>query len=648
MFLRFLSKSRPPPLKPSFSTHVSATSFNRTTTVLLTNCRKRPRPTSFSSNANNQNPPILCKSKEIDAGIDAALYQIRLKEYNKRIASTFLKDSNRGGTNTFEKQMKRVERILNQMSKEGIKPDAVAYTTMIHGRLQNYEQSNWQQEEEVWNEVDTLFSEMLSNQIQPDIYCYTTILSGNAKTAEYAAIRERENELGIGPQGNTILDIAGNAEVNANSLKLCHNRAEDIWSHMTTSSSSATSFSNIVFPDGHTYSAMIRTSIAAHESERALYYFQHMLENIENPNINISSIEICRHLLSTNMGILDIDLLITNHFENVFKKIEASFKNKPIDADRMFNSLCRGMGTYEDDHSIHFASICMNAFQDSQHALHHVVLNHTTCNNILQSFCKSNNTTSALDLHDFMKQSNITIEPISYNSLLNALSTCISDLNEIKTDAPTRKQLKKALKRLKLKTKTKKLKSKTKKSKLETQVELEYEMNIMMEKIKSIFTDMKAQHWKRNSLSWMNGNQNRDSNNDSNNDSKHDRDWIDCPGGLSQAYSAVFQSCKTLKDAVSATHYFEEMLRDDAEIAPLAQHVQMGWQTSGIDTRAVQVILPLLQATVTTETFQTLMHTFDPTLVRILTTAASTGTISQNRNYNDLIKQAFRCGDYER
>ena len=117
---------------------------------------------------------------------------------------------------------------------------------------------------------------------------------------------------------------------------------------------------------------------------------------------------------------------------------------------------------------------------------------------------------------------------------------------------------------------------------------------------------------------------------------------------MSQAYSAVFQSCKTLKDAVSATHYFEEMLRDDAEIAPLAQHVQMGWQTSGIDTRAVQVILPLLQATVTTETFQTLMHTFDPTLVRILTTAASTGTISQNRIYNDLIKQAFRCGDYER
>ena len=96
--------------------------------------------------------------------------------------------------------------------------------------------------------------------------------------------------------------------------------------------------------------------------------------------------------------------------------------------------------------------------------------------------------------------------------------------------------------------------------------------------------------------------------------------WRQYPGGLSRGYGAIMMGCKAAGDAKLAETYFSQMMQD--EESPTASSLStsisaMGWQTSGVDERAVKAVLPLLRSTVGIEKYQSLCNIHEPTLTRI-------------------------------
>jgi len=139
--------------------------------------------------------------------------------------------------------------------------------------------------------------------------------------------------------------------------------------------------------------------------------------------------------------------------------------------------------------------------------------------------------------------------------------------------------------------------------------------------------------------------------------------WRKYPGGLSRAYGAVVMGCKAAGDATLATRYLSQMLQDEETTAnnsattansatttttTTADH--MGWQTSGVDERAVKTVLRLLRPLLSPEQYRALLKTHEPTLTRIGTLATEHGTTTeaQNVRYSRLIKRACDRGEYER
>jgi pentatricopeptide repeat protein len=514
----------------------------------------------------------------------------RLIYYNKAIKSALKPGSNIGGANTHEERLKRAHGLFTEMDDEGVTKDVVTYTTLIRGHLNdcNYLSTGWE-------EVNKLMTDMFQSRITPDIYLYNTVLVALARNAEKMA--------SLSSSSSALLD----------NPRACYRQAEKVWSKILASRTT---------PDGRAFCSMIRTCIAADEGAGALLYFRQMLEN-QNESITMPSIEIARNSIASYVGQHECDKLLAENEDFVMNILSSSTKDSLQDATRTFASLIRGMcASGRGDKAV---KICLEALQADarNHPLGDIVFdsgggNGTTCNVLLRALCDAKEAKKAMYLMNEMTLSmGVTLDVVSYNHVLSSVARYMMDVSK---DTSTRKAS-----RMK-------------------------DVRDMMQLAQQTFEDMRLQHWRWNCSLWLGGAEN----------GKHSSataeiadGWRQYPGGLSRGYGAIMMGCKAAGDAKLAETYFSQMMQD--EESPTASSLStsisaMGWQTSGVDERAVKAVLPLLRSTVGIEKYQSLCNIHEPTLTRIGTIATESGTTTtiQNVKYSRRIKRACDSGNYER
>ena len=543
----------------------------------------KPKPTAISQ------PPMSQRQMEK-----------QLVYYNKKLAQALKKGSNIGGANTPVKRMRRASKILDKMHKEGVRSNAVSYTTVMKGHMENILDRNFSGKSDAWKSIDALFVDMNNRRVVPDTYCFNTLLSGNAKVAERSAAHG---------------DLSNNV-----SARTCYRKAQELWEKMNSPWISQRG----ITPDGHTYVAMIRTCIAAEEVGSAINLYRDMLEEGGH---SLPNVEICRYLLSGYVGRRECERLLAEYEENVMRVIESYDVASVLDATTLFSSLCHGMCTSNSSHangSERVVSICLNALRDDKHTLHDVLVakNGEVCHNILRPLCEIGEVKHALSFHDAMLlHPNVSTNLNSYSLLLSSIARHMMDLSkagrittysaEQSADAAVASS----------------------EGSSETQLQLLKEVRSWMGVAMSLFGDMKEQHWRWNSPSWMSS-----SNSQMDDVDDFDNSWRKYPAGLSRAYGAIMMACKASKDVITATQCFEEMLRDEDRALVAGEnaripHTQesMGWQTTRVDEKAVKNVLPLLMDTVGHDTYVKLCRKHETSLARLLTLETTEGRTTEQQ-----------------
>jgi len=498
-----------------------------------------------------------------------------------------------------------------------------------------------------WDEIAGLRSDMATKGIIPDTYTYNTLLVALARAAE---------DLGRDGGGRM-----GNVEevLLLDSPRECYRRAEEIWEEMRERGS--------VVPDGHTYCSLVRTCVAADEGERALHFFHRMLddhtnmleeaggggrgsgvkrrEKVDGRRMTVESIEIARNVIAAHVGQPESDNVLAEHESAVLSLVSSSPSSSLQDASRVFSSLCRGVCLR--GRSEVATSWCVDALKSVGHTLHDVVVHERrTCNALLQALCDVGEVEQAMRLLDEMEMAKAEPDVVSYNHLLTGMGKRMMDLSKGGERGRGSRGEEKGERGVGRATESGTTENSVKITTSRAHRSSEMRRSLVI--ARRVFDDMRKQHCRWNSPSWMS-----DVNDVMPISTTVVNGWRKYPGGLSRGYGAIMMACKAARDSVAAEEYFVQMVED--EDMPTHNNAtddsnKMGWQTSGVDERALRTVLPLLRATVGAEKYQKLTRKHEPSLARIVTTATESGTttIRQNIQYSRMIRRACEKGEWSR